>query len=879
MRAIALITLLVLAAPAAAKPKGPPCGAGRYLLAAPLVANAAAPATDAIEAGAARVAIGGACAGLAPKRFRAVAGGTRVKAVWPSCEGLAGRVKLTGTIIEDCTLLRGQVKARRFRARVQARRSTCGDGTVDAVAREDCDPPGGTCDARCRRLAPATLGVAGGRVTSDDGLLTLEIPPGAVPADTTFTIRALTPAEAATRGGEAGWELGPDGIQFATPITATVTLSESPVAADGSLGSALFALFTTNAAGDPEIPPEQRLVLDGITNVATLSVELAHFTPLTFRPVDPRERRAAYTRVAFAPGTRLGVSQPFTPTVEFQLTEEKLNDQGVIYIDQTAAGDIIVYTGAPEVELGRVGGGRTRVAAPVSGYACGPREGIGEYRARIEVRSAGAIFGIGAQTSLVTQLTTLIECQKPKRKTTTTSTSTTSTSTSSRTVPTAATTSLTSTTVAAPTTSSSTQIPATTSTTRSTTTTTTSLPPSNCCDCPQPRGCASGPAVRPADCTDFGCTFVAGAMCTPSGDCAAPTTSSTSTSTSSTTSTSTQSVRNVPVNAPEGLWVVDAGFYGAFGERFAVVVAGANGWAVIDVDTGAVLVGAYLTAVGPALFAATPLGAHRLDAFAAPAGMDAPDLQGVIQAGPNGPAITLWDPAAGRFGFTQVFPNSPPCFDAVPLASEPSSGVIFVACGVWVQTFRPNEDFQFFTVGPTYTGFPQAAGPVLSAIRRTPGGPIVAVTQGTPGRILRHPATGAAGEAAEDVGPAGNSPRRIRCAAGVCAVSNFASDSLTVLTWSAQNAIAIAGTVAVGNGPVGIDVRARTDGNVEVVSTGLEDDSWSVTVLRPNGTTASNQKRAAPAGCTRPGHVVWGPGRRAVMTCNGSNAIAVVQAP
>lgn len=114
---------------------------------------------------------------------------------------------------------------------------------------------------------------------------------------------------------------------------------------------------------------------------------------------------------------------------------------------------------------------------------------------------------------------------------------------------------------------------------------------------------------------------------------------------------------------------------------------------------------------------------------------------------------------------------------------------------------------------------------MFSAFRRRAGGPIVAITNGTPGKILRHPATGTAGETPQEIGNAGNSPRRIRCAGNVCAVSNFASDSLTILTWSAQDVVAIVGSVAVGDGPVGIDIRPRTDGNFEVVSTGLNDNS------------------------------------------------------
>jgi hypothetical protein len=340
----------------------------------------------------------------------------------------------------------------------------------------------------------------------------------------------------------------------------------------------------------------------------------------------------------------------------------------------------------------------------------------------------------------------------------------------------------------------------------------------------------------------------------------------------------------IPINAPEALWVLaSAQFYRQIAQgRLAVLVAGANGWAIVDGATGAVLEGGYVGPFGTALFVAAPLGWEpplSLTAGVPRAAGDLP-LQGVIQAGLSGPAISLFDVDAGQFGFTQIFPGNPACLDAVPNGNDPLSGEMVLACGARLQTLEPDATAKFFTSGPNYTGFTQTTGPAFSAFRRRAGGPVVAVTQGTPGRVMKHPATGTAGETPQDIGAAGNSPRRIRCAPnGVCAVSNFASDNLTILTWDAQDNVVIVGPVAVGDGPVGIDIRPRTDGNVEVVSTGLNDNSYSITVLRANGSTVSNRKAAVPTGCTKPGHAVWGSGAQIIVTCNGSNAIAVIPNP
>lgn len=347
-------------------------------------------------------------------------------------------------------------------------------------------------------------------------------------------------------------------------------------------------------------------------------------------------------------------------------------------------------------------------------------------------------------------------------------------------------------------------------------------------------------------------------------------------------------MRTIPIRAPEGLWVVPLFFFFNVSgevpaEHLAVLVAGANGWAIVNAHSGETLLSGFFgpgDGGGPLLFGAVPLGwtppAPTL--AAGPRAAGEPPLQGVIQVGVNGPAITHYDVLAGDFGFTQIFPGNPACLDAVPNGNDPLSGEMVLACVSRLQTLRPNDTSTLFTSGLFHGGFTQTT-PAFSAFRRRAGGPILAVTDGTPGKLFKHAATGTLGETPQEIGNLGNNPRRIRCAGDVCAASNFASDSLTVVTWDAQDVVSIVGTVAVGDGPVGIDIRPRTDGHVEVVSTGLNDDSYSVTVLRSDGSTVSNQKRAAPAGCAGPGHAVWGRGSEILVSCNESDAIAVVPAP
>jgi hypothetical protein len=305
-------------------------------------------------------------------------------------------------------------------------------------------------------------------------------------------------------------------------------------------------------------------------------------------------------------------------------------------------------------------------------------------------------------------------------------------------------------------------------------------------------------------------------------------------------------------------------------------VAARNGWGISNYETGELLLGDFLFPFpGPTSFAAAPLAGESQPG----AGLD---VQAIIEIGQfGGPTIYHYDLEGGGFGFGQIFPGHPSCFDAVAYGGDPVSGGMVLACGRGLSRLAPSTStLGFFQLTPLPAQFPQTEGTLTSAFRRSPSGPIVAATDGTPGKLWKHPATNSSNDVPVEIGASQNSPRRVRCTPNsVCAVSNFGSDSLTVLTWDAQDAIAIVGTVPVGDGPVGIDIRGRTDGNVEVVSTGFNDNSYSITVLGQNGGTVSNQEFAVPASCTNPGHVIWGPGSEIILSCNGSNKIVKVPLP
>lgn len=103
----------------------------RYLMAEPLVAAG----SQAIVAGEKTFAVDGMCESRAPRRYKGTRKGTTVRAMWPACTGLAGTVKLAGKIADDRSTFRGTLRARRFKRRIVAMRSSCGEASSTATAR------------------------------------------------------------------------------------------------------------------------------------------------------------------------------------------------------------------------------------------------------------------------------------------------------------------------------------------------------------------------------------------------------------------------------------------------------------------------------------------------------------------------------------------------------------------------------------------------------------------------------------------------------------------------------------------------------------------------------------------------------------------------
>ncbi|MCC6332648.1 MAG: hypothetical protein IT380_01515 [Myxococcales bacterium] len=100
--------------------------------------------------------------------------------------------------------------------------------------------------------ATASIGSAGGQLTSSDGLFTLIVPAGAVTADTSFT---LTPLGSTAPGGLRSYRLEPEGTTFSSPATVRFSFAEGELA--GSTKDALRIAF--------QDAQKRWALLDGVT--------------------------------------------------------------------------------------------------------------------------------------------------------------------------------------------------------------------------------------------------------------------------------------------------------------------------------------------------------------------------------------------------------------------------------------------------------------------------------------------------------------------------------------------------------------------------------------------------------------------------------------
>lgn len=129
------------------------------------------------------------------------------------------------------------------------------------------------------------------------------------------------------------------------------------------------------------------------------------------------------------------------------------------------------------------------------------------------------------------------------------------------------------------------------------------------------------------------------------------------------------------------------------------------------------------------------------------------------------------------------------------------------------------------------------------------------------------------------MGSVGEDPRRLRHVDEIAAVSNFGSDDLTIMSGTGPSLIVTEQSVPVGDGPVGIDLIRLLDGTVAIASTGLNDDTYWITIVDSSGNLLSNQSFPVPFQGSAPVHATWTRRRSEIwiiVSCNASGNVALI---
>ncbi|HEY4633139.1 MAG TPA: hypothetical protein VIH00_04395, partial [Candidatus Limnocylindrales bacterium] len=258
-------------------------------------------------------------------------------------------------------------------------------------------------------------------------------------------------------------------------------------------------------------------------------------------------------------------------------------------------------------------------------------------------------------------------------------------------------------------------------------------------------------------------------------------------------------------------------------------------------------------------------------------------IEAAVAIGPTAARITQWIPGAlagtggafGPTGYIFLFDN---ITDFLPYGGPGSPG------GVLTNFTRGEVHFLVYDDGISYfalrsdriasAAFPGAAGNAVSALASGPDEDTYVVTNGTPGSLWVHRAADRPAVAATKIGDVEDDPRRLRRFGDLLVTSNFGSDSITVARFDTRE---IVRHVQVGDGPIGIDGRILGNGDIAIVSTGFNDNTYTITVLTAAGDVVSSATNAVPDGGLAPGHAIWHEDG-ILISCNGNSEIIFLPA-
>jgi len=246
----------------------------------------------------------------------------------------------------------------------------------------------------------------------------------------------------------------------------------------------------------------------------------------------------------------------------------------------------------------------------------------------------------------------------------------------------------------------------------------------------------------------------------------------------------------------------------------------------------------------------------------------------LFEFGGDGAKERLWDAGAGAWSPYWDLIDQSGTIDATGYANN-SDGLLFIPGFSRVRDYVWDEENSVY-VASIRVDAGAASGNPVSAVGNEPGGPLLMVYNTSKLYLWRDSGSGfVAGE----IGTVGDDPRRIRLLGDIAVVTSFVSSEIAIVHWDGAGVANITATQAVGDGPVGVDLLERAGGGVYALTTGFNDDTYTITEIDAAGAVIASTTTDLPPECSQPAHGAWigDSNESLIISCFGSDNLHVAR--
>ncbi|MCP4290782.1 MAG: hypothetical protein GY780_02985 [bacterium] len=256
-------------------------------------------------------------------------------------------------------------------------------------------------------------------------------------------------------------------------------------------------------------------------------------------------------------------------------------------------------------------------------------------------------------------------------------------------------------------------------------------------------------------------------------------------------------------------------------------------------------------------------------------------VRAMFTYGLGGAYRTHWnnDPAVNDYGALLSMAGS--VEDAISYGGlDQANGFCFVSNGVVrFQEFDPQYGIYTEALDSSlFTGvaFVDVSGPLTTAFVDPLHRTVLVGTGGAPGQIWFHDRESIYAEGSV-VTTVGNDVRQIRGLDGIIGVTNFGSNSISILSWSGGAGVTNHGQTTVCSGPTSLDIVKLLNGNLAMICTSGLGNTYTILEVDSIGEVVSNTTFYLPLSCPGSKNAVWIPGRKLniAFTCEGSGLVFI----